>query len=96
VLEAGIDALLVPRLLTLLIWPSVCTDGRPDKYKGSYYANPCLDCPTEDATLKEKYPSYCNPNIWPSKHLSELEPAFKELGKLIVRVGIQVAEQCDR
>ena len=70
--------------------------GRPDFAKGSYYNNPMENTPfTDEATIKE-YPSFAHPNIWPTEHLPELEPAFMELGQTIVRVGKLVAKQCDR
>ncbi|KAF9617236.1 hypothetical protein IFM89_035180 [Coptis chinensis] len=70
--------------------------GRPDMLKGSYYANPILDKPTVDASLVQRYPSYCQPNIWPSDALPELEPAFKALGKLMLDVGLMLAYHCDQ
>lgn len=69
--------------------------GRPDVLKGSYYANPMYDAPSTDAALIQKYPAFLHPNIWPQKHLPELEPAFKDLGRLIVHVGALVARHCD-
>ncbi|RYH00700.1 hypothetical protein EON65_48875 [archaeon] len=36
-----------------------------------------------------------HPNIWPTDDLPALEPAFKELGLIIVSVGELVARQCD-
>eukprot|EP00850_Spirogloea_muscicola_P015249 SM000115S23928 [mRNA] locus=s115:266152:270285:- [translate_table: standard] len=68
----------------------------PDLLKGSYYANPLVDVPTRDADLIQRYPSYCRPNIWPSKSLPDFEAAFKKLGKLIVDVGCLLARHCDR
>ncbi|XP_059634990.1 uncharacterized protein LOC132277223 isoform X2 [Cornus florida] len=70
--------------------------GKPDMLKGSFYANPILDIPTTDASLIQRYPSYCGPNIWPRSALPELELAFKALGKLILDVGSMVAYHCDR
>ncbi|KAI4354421.1 hypothetical protein L6164_003283 [Bauhinia variegata] len=69
--------------------------GKPDILKGSYYANPILDKPTTDASLIQRYPSYCGSNIWPSSALPELEAAFKALGKLIFDVGLMLAYHCD-
>jgi isopenicillin N synthase-like dioxygenase len=68
---------------------------RLDTAKGSYYANPQYDVPTQDETLVDKYPSYCAPNIWPTEDVPQLENAFKEMGQLIVTVGLLVAKQCD-
>ncbi|XP_026404615.1 uncharacterized protein LOC113299748 isoform X3 [Papaver somniferum] len=70
--------------------------GKPDMMKGSYYANPVLDRPTEDDSLIQRYPSYCQANIWPGDALPEVEPAFKALGKLMVDVGLILAYHCDR
>lgn len=36
------------------------------------------------------------PNIWPGKALLELEPAFKELGRLMMDVGLRLTEHCDQ
>lgn len=38
----------------------------------------------------------CRPNIWPTDHLPELETAFKELGRLIIDIGLLVAKACDQ
>eukprot|EP01111_Echinosteliopsis_oligospora_P015999 TRINITY_DN6510_c0_g1_i1.p1 TRINITY_DN6510_c0_g1~~TRINITY_DN6510_c0_g1_i1.p1 ORF type:complete len:378 (-),score=86.83 TRINITY_DN6510_c0_g1_i1:16-1149(-) len=72
------------------------SEGKPDVAKGSYYANPLYDTPYPDPELIKKYPSFCAPNIWPKDDLPELETAFKELGKLIVDVGLLLALQCDQ
>ncbi|OUZ99700.1 Non-heme dioxygenase N-terminal domain [Macleaya cordata] len=70
--------------------------GKPDMLKGSYYANPVLDRPTTEDSVIQRYPSYCQPNIWPGKALPELESAFKALGKLMVDVGLILAYHCDQ
>jgi isopenicillin N synthase-like dioxygenase len=70
--------------------------GRPDFAKGSYYNNPCENAPFKDPKIIKEFASFAHPNIWPTKHLPELEPAFMELGQTIVRVGKLVAKQCDR
>eukprot|EP00899_Mesostigma_viride_P009496 jgi/Mesvir1/18548/Mv17066-RA.1 len=70
-------------------------DGRPDYFKGSFYANPTVDKVTDDLSLMALHPSYCRPNIWPVQDLPALEPAFKALGATIVHVGTLVARQCD-
>eukprot|EP00887_Chlorella_sp_A99_P004815 scaffold4.g4815.t1 len=67
-----------------------------DALKGSYYANPLTDTPTDDPALLAAYPSYCCPNLWPSQSLPELEGAFKSLGRLIIEVGCLLAGHCDR
>uniref|UniRef100_A0A7I4ECC9 Non-haem dioxygenase N-terminal domain-containing protein n=1 Tax=Physcomitrium patens TaxID=3218 RepID=A0A7I4ECC9_PHYPA len=70
--------------------------GQPDVYKGSFYANPIVDVPTTDEALIERYPSYCRQNIWPREDLPELEPAFKELGRLMLDVGLLLAHHCSK
>lgn len=70
--------------------------GKPDMLKGSFYANPILDKPIAEASLIQRYPSYCGPNIWPNSALPELEEAFKALGKLLLDVGLMLAYHCDR
>ena len=52
-------------------------NGQPDRYKGSYYANPLVDVPTTDEALMRQYPAYCRPNIWPTQHLPQYQPAFQ-------------------
>ncbi|MCL7031919.1 hypothetical protein MKW94_006809 [Papaver nudicaule] len=70
--------------------------GKPEMLKGSYYANPVLDKPTEDDSLIQRYPNFCQANIWPGEALPELEPAFKALGKLMLEIGLILAYHCDR
>lgn len=70
--------------------------GQPDKFKGSFYANPIVDVPTSDEGLIKRYLSYCRPNLWPRDTLPELEPAFKDLGRLIFNVGLLLAYHCDK
>lgn len=69
--------------------------GKPDISKGSYYANPQYDKPIDDEKIIKSHSPFVHPNIWPTDDLPELEIAFKELGQLIVSVGILVAKQCD-
>jgi len=52
--------------------------GQPDKFKGSFYANPIVDIPTTDEALIKRYLSYCRPNLWPRDTLPELEPVSKQ------------------
>jgi len=70
-------------------------EGKPDFAKGSYYNNPIYDRPVDDENLIAKYPTFFHPNIWPKEHLPELEPAFKEMGKLMVEVGQLLAVHID-
>lgn len=43
-----------------------------------------------------EHPAYFRPNIWPSADLPALEQAFKQLGQLIVSVGMLLTSHCDR
>ncbi|XP_019156511.1 PREDICTED: uncharacterized protein LOC109153162 isoform X1 [Ipomoea nil] len=71
-------------------------DGKLDKLKASFFANPILDVPSTEPSNIQRYPSYCRANIWPRTALPELEIAFKALGKLILNVGLLLAHHCDR
>jgi len=70
--------------------------GQYDEHKGSYYANPQYDVPTTDLKLIDEFPESCLPNIWPKDDFPALEPAFKQLGELVVSTGLLVAAQCDK
>jgi len=73
----------------------ILSPGKYDTFKGSFYANPQYDAPTDDPEMIKNYPEVCLPNIWPKEDLPQLEQAFKDLGRLIVSVGKLVARQCD-
>ena len=66
----------------------------PDFAKGSYYANPIQDKPTNNQELIDKYPGSYTPNIWP-KEVPGFEENFKELGRTIYIVGLLVLMYCD-
>ncbi len=51
---------------------------------------------SELLALREQYPGYYRPNVWPREELPRLEPAFKELGRLVCAVGCRLAQHCDR
>eukprot|EP01091_Cochliopodium_minus_P016985 TRINITY_DN6535_c0_g1_i1.p1 TRINITY_DN6535_c0_g1~~TRINITY_DN6535_c0_g1_i1.p1 ORF type:complete len:406 (-),score=97.91 TRINITY_DN6535_c0_g1_i1:55-1149(-) len=70
-------------------------EGVFDVNKGSYYFNPQYDVPSDDKDLIERYPESFCPNLWPTNYLPGFEGAAKQLGRLMVNVGILVAEQCD-
>lgn len=72
------------------------SEGKPDFSKGSYYNNPSFDTPTEDQELVKQYPSAYTPNIWPKEDLPELEDAFKQMGQLVVEVGLLLAKHIDK
>ena len=69
--------------------------NKPDYAKGSYYANPLVDVPSDDKELIKKFPSFLEPNVWPSEDIPTFESAFKDLGQLVVEVGRMIAKQCD-
>lgn len=72
--------------------------GKPDTAKGSFYANPVVDhlahLRAVDPDVANNNPAFFAPNVWPSS-LPELEPAFKELGQLMVDIGRLLAKPCD-
>ena len=68
---------------------------KPDWAKGSYYCNPLVDRPTEDEALIKQYPSFLEPNVWPTCSIPEFEGAFKSLGRQVVEVGRMLAYHCD-
>jgi len=69
--------------------------GALDTYKGSFYANPQYDNPTDDQSLIERFPQDYHPNLWPKEDLPELEHGFKALGGLMVQVGAHIGRHCD-
>jgi isopenicillin N synthase-like dioxygenase len=69
-------------------------NGKLDFSKGSFYANPQYDTPTVDKKLMDEYPEYCHCNKWPES-LPELRDAFRNLGQLMVDVGLHLARCCD-
>eukprot|EP01087_Luapelamoeba_hula_P008758 TRINITY_DN2214_c0_g1_i1.p1 TRINITY_DN2214_c0_g1~~TRINITY_DN2214_c0_g1_i1.p1 ORF type:complete len:282 (+),score=45.06 TRINITY_DN2214_c0_g1_i1:319-1164(+) len=72
------------------------SEGKPDFSKGSYYNNPIANRPVDDEEIIKQYPAFAHPNIWPAEDLPELEPAFLDMGRLLVDVGLLVARQCDK
>ena len=68
--------------------------GRPDYSKGSYYFNPLDDRAVDDEELIRKFPEFCEPNIWPTE-VPAMQESAKELGQLLVKVGVLIAKQCD-
>jgi isopenicillin N synthase-like dioxygenase len=69
--------------------------GKYDFSKGSFYANPQYDESKYDEELA-KLGNINAPNIWPKKSIPELEPAFKDLGRLIVDTGLLLSAQLDK
>lgn len=68
--------------------------GVLDTAKGSFYANPSYDTPAPPAE-GAAVSAFTHPNVWPAE-VPELEPAFKDLGQLIINVGRELAVHCDR
>lgn len=70
-------------------------NGIPDLSKGSFYANPNIDIPTNNIELIKKYPTNYSKNIWPTEHIPQFESHFKFVGSFMTRVGLKVIELCD-
>lgn len=73
-------------------------NGKPDIYKGSYYANPLVDHPNVDEELRQKNYMYYGDNVWPEQSepgMQNFEQAFKDLGKLIHSVGLLLSKACE-
>jgi isopenicillin N synthase-like dioxygenase len=72
-------------------------NGRNDTKKGSYYANPKFDFPTNDQNLIQDAPYNFLPNIWPSDDVvPSFADAFKNLGRVMVYVAELVSKACDK
>eukprot|EP00478_Filoreta_tenera_P000582 GABV01000587.1.p1 GENE.GABV01000587.1~~GABV01000587.1.p1 ORF type:complete len:411 (+),score=177.70 GABV01000587.1:28-1233(+) len=71
-------------------------NGKPDFAKGSFYANPFRDSwPEVKDDLKNEYASFFGDNLWPTEHIPEMEQAFKDLSRMIAKVGFMLLRQCD-
>ena len=68
--------------------------GKTDYSKGSFYANPQYDNIYSDSEVVKDGDVFA-PNVWPKEHVPELEQAFKDLGCLIVDVGVLLARHID-
>jgi isopenicillin N synthase-like dioxygenase len=72
-------------------------NGKSDTKKGSYYANPKFDNPTDDPELVENAAYNFLPNIWPSEQVVPgFENGFKKLGSTMVHVAELVSSACDK
>lgn len=108
-LRAGYDLPSLPEPeLTALEFPSLyyqfgwshsreIFNGRPDTFKGSFYANPLFDRPSGgDPVLLSSFPTYLHPNVWPSSQsLPHFESSFKHIGRLIFNIALQITSHCD-
>lgn len=71
--------------------------GMPDTHKGSFYANPLQDTyDGVDQDTASRYQSYYSPNLWPRQALPQLEGCFKQLGSLVIDVGLLLAQHCSK
>jgi hypothetical protein len=71
-------------------------EGRLDTAKGSYYANPVVDAPTQDPALIAAHPSFATPNIWPAEgDCPGFEAAYKRCAGVMVAAAAQLARHCD-
>ncbi|KAJ8516902.1 hypothetical protein ONZ45_g5839 [Pleurotus djamor] len=55
------------------------------------------DKPTVSSALRETYPEYYGDNIWPDpglKGIEGFEEAFKDLGRFVFKVGVEMAAAC--
>ncbi|ETO00345.1 hypothetical protein RFI_37102, partial [Reticulomyxa filosa] len=70
---------------------------QPDFSKGSFYANPLTDDPTNgNREWISQYPSFYHPNLWPVNSLPQLQSAFMETGQLVHEIGKLIAYQMDQ
>ncbi|KAL5518676.1 hypothetical protein ACEPAH_359 [Sanghuangporus vaninii] len=72
-------------------------NGKPDTLKGSYYANPLVDNPDSSPQDRQSHPEYYGKNIWPAPDeagVEGFEEAFKDLGRLVYKVGCEMATAC--
>ena len=69
-------------------------NNKLDFAKGSYYANPLEDNPTDDKELIKKYPGSYTPNVW-IDDIPEFEESFKIIGKTIYFLGLLLLNHCD-
>ena len=66
----------------------------PDTAKASFYFNPIADVPGTEED-RQKYPVSYPCNRWPTSSLPKLEPACKDLGKLMKEVAVHLAKHID-
>ena len=60
---------------------------------GSYYVNPVHDGARASESLRDKFPEYTEPNVWPGEDvLPGFKDAFESLGRMIVDVGVFLAK----
>ena len=80
--------------------------GRPDFYKGSYYANPLTEDLAQALAARDgrhdywtqqaqQHPSFYAPNVWPTQSLPALQRAFCQAGQTMAKAGCLVARVCD-
>lgn len=69
--------------------------GKPDVSKGSFYANPIMDDPSEgNADFLARYP-FTRPNVWPEE-VPDFEGSMKRACQIIVDVAKPIVQQIDK
>ena len=71
------------------------SSGLPDVSKGSYYANPTYDIPSDNPEDVKLFPAFFRPNIWPDNDCSGFSQSFKTLGQLLVDTGALLSKSID-
>lgn len=83
------------------MWNTGWSHGReklgdePDFAKGSFYANPIDDQPGTPE-LRQEFPFFYPPNLWPTGPMPELEPAFKGLGRIMFDATVLLCSHIDK
>eukprot|EP00172_Hildenbrandia_rubra_P001210 Plantae.Rhodophyta-Hildenbrandia_rubra.ctg17628.p1 GENE.Plantae.Rhodophyta-Hildenbrandia_rubra.ctg17628~~Plantae.Rhodophyta-Hildenbrandia_rubra.ctg17628.p1 ORF type:complete len:412 (-),score=68.54 Plantae.Rhodophyta-Hildenbrandia_rubra.ctg17628:1207-2442(-) len=72
--------------------------GKADHRKGSFYANPLIDDPSNgDEDFRTKYPHYMTPNVWPAESVvADFTSSFKYVGRYLSVLGNDLAWHCDK
>jgi len=71
--------------------------SQPDFSKGSFYANPVTNDPTNgNQEWITQYPAFYHPNLWPDNSLPQLQDVFMQTGTLLHEVGKLIAYQMDQ
>ncbi|PPQ67417.1 hypothetical protein CVT25_005996 [Psilocybe cyanescens] len=70
-------------------------NGLPDTLKGSFYANPIAENATVFSEERALFPEYYGKNICKDENgVENFEAAFKDLSRLIFKVGCELAGAC--
>lgn len=109
---ADLEAITIPKSDYQVGWSygnEKLDKDRMDYAKGSFYFNPLTDNILKDISSRDKCnvemivgwnsPAYTTPNVWPSSSnscLNGFESSLKELGKMVYRIGLAIAQLCDQ